>query len=344
MAATLDNDMAARLSAHLSLLEKRETTSDTTETRAPRFFKPLFPLLAAALFGVGAAVGFLYPRFRPEPPVLKINGADISRQEFQHRCELAAGPAVLEQLTKEELQLGMARKESLMPTEEQVTEKLEQLRQNPDWVKQQESQHKSEADIRRGVLLDLAQNALLTQSVRVSEAEVNDYYRRNTDPHNPKALYYRPEAVQVAAIISDNQTDITSALHELAAGKPFAEVVVRYSKDNSKQNSGLLPAICKGQMDNRKFPGLEKAFFSLQPGQQVDTLNVAGAWWIVRCVGRQHEETLPFEKVKAECLEGATLEKGMQQNGQSVQEASKQFQQEAHIEILDSKYKSAASK
>jgi parvulin-like peptidyl-prolyl isomerase len=309
--------------------------------RAPVRARGLFQGVALLALGALAGGGFMHSR--ENASVLTVNGTTISRHDFDHRCELAAGPAVAQQMVKEELQLQFARRQEVFPSDADVEAKYAALEKQPDFKKSLVSSGKTVDDVRKGIRLDLIQAALISKGVSVTEADAQAFYKSNTDPKNPNARYYQPNAVQVAVVVSDKPEDVQSALHALATGASFASVAARYSKDASRNNNGVLPVIRRGQLDPKKFPGLEDKLFALQTGQQLDNVAVAGAHWIVRCVGRSQEASIPYEKVKAECLEGAKLVKGVQVNGKTLQADSDLFQTSAGIQFSDARYSVATT-
>ncbi len=305
---------------------------------------PVGLLKNAGFVGLGLLAGLVGARIKMDrSSVISINGTSISAKEFRHRCELASGNAVAQQMVKEELQLQFAEKQGVLPGAAEVEAKYQEAAKNPDFLKTLAAQHKTPEDFRRGILLDLANAAILGKGVTVSPDEVFAFYNANSDQKNPNARYYRPEAVQVAAIITDKPADIQKAIHDLASGASFAAVAAKYSKDASRANSGLLPAIRRGQMDAGKFPGLEQALFGMQTGQQRDDIKIGNTYWLVRCVGRQTEAAVPFDKVKAECEQLARLEKGAKDNGASIQAESVAFQKAAEIKAFDTQYTDAVS-
>lgn len=292
---------------------------------------------------LGLAAGAALTRRTADAPVFSVNGVAIHRDNFFHRCELAAGPAVAQQMLKEELQLQFAAKQGVLPTEAEVDAKLKTLNSEPEYLKSLSASHKTVEDARRGVLLDLAQNAIVTKGITVNNSEIEAFYRSNTDPKNPRALYYQPEAVQIAVIVCAGRNDSNAAVEALAAGNSFADVVRKFSRDASKSNNGLLPAIRRGALDPAKFPGLEKTLFSMQPGGQLNNVKIGNMFWIIRCVGRQSEMTVDFEKVKEKCAEQARLAKGLQTNGQALHADSAAFEKSAEIRVFDNNYKEATT-
>lgn len=293
---------------------------------------------ALGLLLLGAGIGFGLSAYREHSAVASVNGAGISRADFLHRCEMAAGHGVLQQMIREELQLQFARQQGFSLSDESVEAIYKKQADQPGFAQKLQASLTTPEDIRKGIRIDRIQNGLLTRDITVTEADVQAFYRRKTDPRNPQARYYTPEAAQVAVIVSDREDAIKAALSELSAGTPFASVAAKYSKDSSKSQSGLLPAVRKGQMDKNRFPGLEDRIFAMKVNDQIEGVKVAGAWWIVRCVARSHEGVTPFDSVKDDCMEGAKLAKGIQMNGPKVQEAAQQFQKSAQIQAEDSKY------
>ena len=293
----------------------------------------------AGLVLVGALLGTGYVNFREARPVITVNGTGISRREFLHRCELAAGPAVAREMAKEELQLQFARQQGVYPDDAQVEKRYSEMEKQPDFQKSLVASGKSTEDLKKGIRLDLIQTGLVDKGMDASETDALAFYKSNTDPANLSARYFQPEQIQIAIIASDKTQDIQDALHALASGASFAAVATKYSKDASKAKNGLLPPVRRGQLDAKKFPGLEEKLFEMKPGQQLDSVDVAGAKWIIRCVAHTQQASIPYEKVKAECLEGAKLVKGLQANGKSLQSASETFQKSASVQFLDPRYR-----
>jgi len=294
------------------------------------------------LFAVGLTLGGTPGWLQSRVGFATVNGSRISRSDFQHRCELASGPAAARQMVVEELQLQLAQKKGLLPTEQTVEEKYRQASARPDFSKNLAASHKTPADVRRGLLLEMAQFNLITEGVALTDTDVAAYYQTNTDPKNPQARYFQPDAVQVAVIVSDRPDDIKAAMHVLASGASFASAAAHYSKDQSKANGGLLPAVRRGQMDAKRFPGLEARLFAMHVNDQTDDIPVAGAHWIIRCVGRSEERRVPLDQVREACEQGAKLQKGLQMNGSAIKQTADAFEKAAAITVAESSYQAAA--
>lgn len=295
----------------------------------------LLTLLGTAL--LCSYVGYWLGTSRSNASIVTINGEGLSERDFLHRCQIATGTQTLQQMILEQEQLQFARKLGVFPPEKEVEAKFGEASRQPDFARTLASSHQTADDVRHSIRVNLAQAAVITKDITVSENDIRDFYVHNTDKKNPGARYYTPEAVLLAVIVSDTEADAKKALHELASGADFGTVAAHYSKDTSASNGGLL-SIRRGQMSTQKFPGLENRLFAMQVGQQLDLLPLAGKWWIIRCVGKTQEATVPFDKVQEECRAGALLTKGLQTNGPAMQGAFAEFQRTANIKATRPEY------
>ncbi len=297
------------------------------------------PLAIIAIIAVALVSGFVWASRRSDD-VATVDLLPVSNEEFQHRLELVAGPKVLQQIVNEDMDLGFAKKLGVYPSDVDVQKQLDSMKKQPDFGEQLKKSRETEKDLRREITVKLAQQAVITKGVTISDAEVKAYYDLNVSPDNPKARFHTPEAVQVAVIVTPVEDDSKTAFHQLARGAAFADVAKAYSRDPSANNGGLLPAIAKGKLDARKFPGLEQILFDMKVGDQIDPRKINGLWWIIRCVGRTHEQTVPFDKVRDECLLGAKLDKGLRTNGRTIQQELQDYKSTNPVQISRPEYKS----
>lgn len=346
MAATQDrpNDTlrqeAAQRNTEGDYYAQTGTRAQTGAARKTARFWPAVAMLLAGTFAGGpGVVAFDKAHDRDAQPIALVNGTAITRQAFTHRLETASGNAVLQQMLAEETQMQFARQYSALPNDAQVQVRYDEVSRQPDFARNLALIHQTPDDVKHALQVSLVRQAALTRGVQVSNEDVANFYKANADKNNPSARYYHPETVTVAAILSDKEADIDHALHELATGRPFAQVAQTYSRDSSKANGGLLAPIQRGHFNAKQFPGLEAPLFSLKVGEQIDKSKVAGAWWILRCVARTPEQTVPFPQVAAECRTGAMLTKGLPANAARVQSDFAAFQKSADINIVSPDYK-----
>jgi parvulin-like peptidyl-prolyl isomerase len=318
--------------------------------------KNLPALVAGGLLLVllGGYVGAQMAHRGDNPTIATVNGVGIDQKQYVHRCEslvatgsllnnTAIGPQVLRQMVLEELALQYAGSQKVMPTDSDVEKRFDKTSKVKDFDENLHKALQTPEDVKHNIKVALARANVITKGVSVSDQEVEAFYKAYSDPRNPKALYSRPDAVQIAAIISNNEADIRNALHDLASGASFADVAKRYSKDKSMANGGLLPPIQHGMLNSKQFPGVENRLFDLKPGQQIDDMKVGSNYWLVRCVGRSQETRIPFDQVRDECRDNALLVKASKANGKAVEENYKEFVKDAHIEALLPQYRDAVN-
>ncbi len=199
----------------------------------------------------------------------------------------------------------------------------------------------SEDVFKRGLLVTMAQANVLTKGISATEAEAKKFYEQNVSKTNPAARYYTPELVQVAVIVTRAQKDAEAALSDLNRGIPWQTVVQKYSVDDSKANSGILPPTLKGRTRASTIAGLESAIFAMKVGERIGPRNFAGAWWIIRCLDKKPEQTLKYEDVKSECMVGAKLVKAGPDAGKKVQAGFDEFQKDSKLKAFWPQYSEA---
>ena len=306
--------------------------------------KPLLSIAVVFLLGLGVGIGGLLLAQRAHSVVATVNGVPIRDRAFYHRLELAAGPQVLQQMVNEEMQIQFAAKLGVLPTDAEVEAKLAQARKQPNFAQSLAASRQTEDDLRHSLLANMAQAAVMTKGVTVTDADVQAFYNHNTDKSNPTARYYRPEATQVAVIVTPTQQAQNQALAALAAGTSFAQAAANFSTDPSKARGGLLAPLLRGRSMVSKIPKLETLLFQMQVGQQRNGVKIGSNWWIIRCVGHSPAIIQPFSAVKDEAREGAMLAKGLPVNGKAMQAAFADFQKVSDIKPIWPQYKPASAK
>lgn len=291
---------------------------------------------------LGALIMHKRAAAREKEVVVSVNGVNITRDQFYRRLELAAGETVIRNMVGEQMQMQFAQKRGATPTEAEVAAQYAKVAAQPS-VKQNLARGVSPDEIKQGLRVSLARNALLTHGVSVTEADIRRFYRNNTDKKNPQARYYSPETIQVAAIAAANEKEANQALGDLSHGIAFNTVVEHYSRAQNKRNGGLMPPITRGRALKGDIAGMDDALFNMKIGQQIGPRKFAGFWWIIRCVDKKPEVVVPFEKVRDECKMGAMLTKALPTTTSKVDEAYVEFQKSSQIQAFWPQYKQAVS-
>jgi parvulin-like peptidyl-prolyl isomerase len=308
--------------------------------------RTLFLIVLVFLLGGVAGALVMRTRYRmmDREVVVSVNGVNITRADFFRRLEKAAGAGVIRQMVLEELQLQYARQKNLIPTDAQINARLEEMRKQPGFESNMARNGITLNEVKRALRVNMAQTAVLSQGVQVSDADVRRFYEQNIDRRNTLAQYYTPESIRIAVIITKTEAIARKALADMDKGIAWPETVKRYSTDSSKDNSGVMPPILRGRTKASKtVPGLEQAIFSLKIGQMIGPRQFAKAWWIIRCLDKKPEKIVPFEQVKEQCRTGAMLMKGLPANAGKVQQDFVEFQKKAKIQAFWTRYRDTVS-
>lgn len=302
-------------------------------------------LLAAVLLSlaVGSVLGALVMRHRIESRKLlvAVNGVRITDDQLFTRLKIAGGLAAVHQMVQEELQVQFARKKGLAPTDAQVQARYDKISRQPGFLERLGASRMPLDTFKQRLRLQIVQEKVLSQGVSVSPAEVRGFYRQQTDPGNPNALFYRPAAVALSAIATTSPGQAAWALKELNSDTPFGVAAAEYSVDPSKSNGGMLSPLLRGRSPLSRAPALEAAVFGLKPGDRLGPVLYGKQWWIFQCVEKSPATTTPFAQAEADCREGATLVKGKRLNSKRVEAEFQAFERSSNLQAFQKAYQPA---
>jgi foldase protein PrsA len=156
-----------------------------------------------------------------------------------------------------------AKADGINVTDKQVNARLDQLKKqyfNGDQKKyesQLAKQHLTDKEVRDDVRSQLVNEALvkeITKNVKVTDADVHDYYLKNSQ------LYAKPQTRDVRHVLVKSKTLANSLYAQLKSGsdKTWCTIAKKYSQDpGSKNNCGKL-TVSKGQT----VPNFDKVAFT----------------------------------------------------------------------------------
>ena len=274
--------------------------------------------------------------------VVAVNGVPIRRDHLVARLEDQYGRQVAGRMVADELARQYAVYRGVWPTESQVEERFRQEKEQPGFADQLLRGAVSEAQYRERLYYRLATINALIKGVTANEAEARDFYERNIDPRNPRAVFRRPERMQAAAIACRTRQDAEKASLDLARNVPWPEVVLRYSVHPSRNQAGLLRPLYRGRSEFSRWPAAEAAIFRLREGDRSEPVQAGEFWWIVRCIRKWPAEVLPYEKVRKDAEMGARIEKGAILNGERLAKDLAEFVAKADIQVFDMRYQEVA--
>jgi hypothetical protein len=295
---------------------------------------------ALALASVCTGSGYwLATRHQKADSVLvTVNAVPITQQDLNARLATNDGLTTMRTLVQEQLMLQFAKKMGVSPREAAVEARYNQLELssgNPQLSPTAEKQIKME------IRLKMCQDAIVSKDVTVTQADIDKYYKDQTDPKNPDAQFYTPARMTIEFIITDTQSDIEKAMHELSINVPFDTVAGTYNVRQFGDANGSQVTIARGRSILSTYPDVEAQVFNLQIGQELGPVYAGNSWWIFHCLDKQPDSTEPIKKVAQQCYTGAQISKGLSANKASIESEFQKFQQGSKFQIFDQSYSAA---
>jgi parvulin-like peptidyl-prolyl isomerase len=262
--------------------------------------------------------------------VAKVGNTPIDREAYIRRLELMptpvqiagnqattapAGYTTLVQMIREQVLLDMAKEEGVLPTDQQVEERVQRELKNNPQIKQAITEGRLTLDdYRQGMRVALAEFNLRTKGVTVTEQEVKKAYEEN------KQAFYRPATARVRTILVRNPEVRKQIDDDLKRGFNFQSIVNKYAQnpvagvqsgETEFALEGPLPQTPEGQILQRVRTILKNA----KPQQVTDWIPVGnGVVARFEVLAKSEGRQLPFEEVKETIREQLMLQKGMQTN------------------------------
>jgi parvulin-like peptidyl-prolyl isomerase len=183
-------------------------------------------------------------------------------------------------------------------TDKQVDERLEQLKKQfygGDDKKFKASLEKlllTEDQVRNDVRAQLLEEALykkVTEDVKVSDKEIEDFYNKN------KAQYQQAATREVRHILVKNKAKANMLHRQLQGGANFATLAKKNSEDPGSKGQGGKLTVSQGQT----VPPFDKAAFSLETNQLSEPIKTQYGWHIIQPLSAvKKASTTPLPQVK----------------------------------------------
>ncbi|MDM7460390.1 MAG: peptidyl-prolyl cis-trans isomerase [bacterium] len=263
--------------------------------------------------------------------VAKVGETPINQEMYLRRLELMptpvqiagnqattapAGYTTLVQMIREQVLLDMAKEEGVLPTDQQVEERVQREMKNNPQIKQAITEQRLTLDdYRQRVRVALAEFNMVTKGVTVTEQEVKQAYEQN------KQAFYRPANASVRFIIVQNPEVRKQIDDDLQRGFNFQSVVNKYAQNpvaGVQANQGeiaLEGALPENPQERQAALRIRNTLKNAKPMQVTEWLPV-GAGLVARfeVLAKTEGRQLPFEEVKDQIREALMLQKGRQTN------------------------------
>lgn len=185
----------------------------------------------------------------PTRLVATVNGEEIRGLEYYRRMEYLPGVGkqngqvfsefppgflTIEQLITEKLILQLAKEKGVLPSDNDVQNEF-MIRQtdNVDLLPAWQSSGRTVDELKKQILIELAQFRLATFGVTITDQEVEQDYANNP------TLYTTPKRFKLRVIVLKDSKKKGAVDADLASGKSFAETAGKFSEDISRLNGGI---------------------------------------------------------------------------------------------------------
>lgn len=128
----------------------------------------------------------------------------------------------------------------------------------------------------------------LKESVKVSEADIESYYRENLDK------YVTPERIKARHILVEKQGLAEDLLGRIKKGADFQELAKKHSTCPSAEKGGDLGWFGRGKMA----PEFEKAAFALNKGELSDVVKSSFGYHVIRLEDKRESKTKTLDQVR----------------------------------------------
>lgn len=282
-----------------------------------------------------------------EKTVATVDGAKITQSEYYQRLEeqpggrdpitqkpIEAGAVVLQQMINEKLLLQLAEKEGVPPTDQQVNERFEQLKKStPNFDQKIKDIGITEDQLKREIRVQQAAFNLQTKGVKITDAQIKDYYEKNKNTE-----FTEQESAAVAAIFTKDKADADKAMKLLKENASFETVARAYSidKESAAQGGVLKTPITRQDNDNSEPIA---TIMKTKEGEITNPLPMGdGGYAIFKVLKHTPKRIKPLSEVEFSIREKLMTEAGSKKNP-SLREQLDKFKKEASIKVNIEKYK-----
>jgi parvulin-like peptidyl-prolyl isomerase len=160
------------------------------------------------------------------------------------------------------------------------------------YQQQLKKQGLSDEQVRRDIRTQLLSEAIfkkVTNDVKVSDADIHDYYIQHPQ------LYAQPQSRDVRHILVKKKSLADSIYSQLKGGADFAALAKKYSEDPGSKSQGGKLTVSKGQT----VPQFDKVAFALKTKELSKPVHTQYGWHVIQALSNvKPRRTTPEKQVK----------------------------------------------
>ena len=238
------------------------------------------------------------PTFAVPPVVAKVNGVDITVNQFWSRILANAGSAVLTSLVDEilieqeaeKVKLISDKKIGLKGVEKEVDKRAadlkKQFKDEQNFQAQLANAGLNLDAVKKQIRMDILKEKLLENKIKVTPADAKKFFEEN------RQQLAVPEQVRVAHILVSTEQEARDLALSLKVGANFELLAREKSQDAAtRERGGELGSFAKGML----IPQLEQKAFSLSAGG-TDIVQTPMGFHIIKVLGRTAAKAAIWDK------------------------------------------------
>lgn len=287
-------------------------------------------VIAAVLSGCGSKI--------PGVPgtVATVNGESISSADYLSQVSRRFGQDMLRNMIEQRIVLQWAKKEGVLPTDDQISKQIEILKRDGSYEDQ--AKFLGEDGLKAEITAMQARINLAAKMIKPTDEDLKQTYDMM------KQRYVHPARRQIALIINAKKSQIDEAAKKLKEGKDFDEVSAEYSNRQfsmrgpikiwvDETQTGMPPALTSAAKETKKGE-ISKSFSLTPPGAPEQ-------YAILKVIQDQPKMNKSLDQVKAEVRQATLFQKS-----QSDPDFSKKLNEQmkdAKIDVGISEFKDLVS-
>jgi len=226
-------------------------------------------------------------------PAAIVNGTKITEAELNKRLRDANGKQVLGNLIETQIIRDAFTEANLQVTKEDTDQAIAESFGSMDAFRQKAAQAgiNPEDFIKEALEPRIMLEKLATHSLTVTDAELQDFYKKNKDKYDVS------EKVTIRQCVVPDKATADKVTAALKGGADFPAVVKQYSTDpGTRETGGLISDIDISGVR----PPLTDVLKDLKEDAYAEPLQLGGEYLIVKLEKRQSAEKRTFEQVKTQ--------------------------------------------
>lgn len=262
--------------------------------------------LAAGIL-VGASLTFSVMKISDNSTIAIVDGKAVTESDLYNAMDKKSGNATLDKLIDNIVIENSAKTYGISISEKEVDEELKrristEYHSENTFLESIKASNMTLEDAKEELRLSMLFDRIATKDIRLSEDEINKYYKNN------KESFSVPETRRISQIVLKNEADANAVRDRILQGYDFAALAREKSIGADKDKGGDRGFIALGKQ--KSVPAeVEKSAFQLSKGEISPVIKSSDGFHIIKVTEIVEKYEPDFEAIKGVVELKAKLEK-----------------------------------